>query len=352
MYIIIAILIFGVLVATHELGHFLVAKACGVKVLEYAIGMGPALLKKQGKETLYSLRLLPIGGYCAMEGEDGDSPDPRAFGNQKAWKRFLILIAGASMNFITGFLLILLVFSRQDSFMTPTITGFMEGCPYESAEGLREGDTFYKINGSRIYFSSDVSTYLARGKNDTHDIVVIRDGEKVRLDDFYMALREYETEEGQTELKYGIYFGVQETGAWARIKYSWYESLNFVRLVWLSLEDLVTGAVGIKDMSGVVGIVGVMNDVGKSSATFGIAMLNIFYLTALIAINLAVMNLLPIPALDGGRVLFLIVTWIYEHLTKKKLDPKYEGFINTAGLVLLMGLMVFVMGNDIWKLIH
>ena len=351
MYIIIAIIIFGILVATHELGHFLMAKACGVKVIEYAIGMGPAIFKKQGKETLYSLRILPLGGYCAMEGEDADSEDPRAFGNQAVWKRLLILVAGAAMNFITGFLLILLVFSQQEGFMTPTITGFMDGCPYVGEYGLMEGDEFYKINGERIYFSSDVSTYLQRGGKDTADIVLIRDGKKVVLDDYPMTLVEYPTEDGGTELKYGLYFGVKETGALARLKYSWYCALDFVRLVRLSLVDLFTGALGIKDMSGVVGIVSVMNDVGKSSPTIYDAMMNIAYMTALIAINLAVMNLLPIPALDGGRVLFMLLTRIIEKLSRRKLDPRYEGYINAVGLTLLLALMVFVMFNDIWKII-
>ncbi len=352
MYIIIAIIIFGILIATHELGHFLAAKACGVKVTEYAIGMGPAIFKKQGKETLYSLRILPLGGYCAMEGEDADSSDPRAFGNQAVWKRFIILVAGAGMNFIFGFLLILLVFSQQDSFMTPTITGFMDGCPYVGEYGFLEGDEFYKINGERIYFSSDVSTYLQRGGKDTADIVLIRDGEKVYLDDYPITLVEYPTEDGGTELKYGLYFGVKETGALARLKYSWYCALDFVRIVRLSLVDLITGVVGINDMSGVVGIVGVMNDVGKSSPTFYDAMMNIAYLTALIAINLAVMNLLPIPALDGGRVLFLIITFVIEKITRRRLDPKYEGYINAVGLFLLLALMVFVMFNDIVKIIN
>ena len=287
-----------------------------------------------------------------MEGEDADSSDPRAFGNQAVWKRFMILVAGAGMNFIFGFLLILLVFSQQDSFMTPTITGFMDGCPYIGEYGFLEGDEFYKINGERIYFSSDVSTYLQRGGKDTADIVLIRDGEKVYLDDYPITLVEYPTEDGGTELKYGLYFGVKETGALARLKYSWYCALDFVRIVRLSLVDLITGVVGINDMSGVVGIVGVMNDVGKSSPTFYDAMMNIAYLTALIAINLAVMNLLPIPALDGGRVLFLIITFVIEKITRRRLDPKYEGYINAVGLFLLLALMVFVMFNDIVKIIN
>ena len=352
MYIVIAIIIFGLLIATHELGHFLAAKACGVKVLEFAIGMGPTLLKKQGKETLYSWRLLPLGGFCAMEGEDEDSLDPRAFTNQNAWKRILILVAGAGMNFLTGFVLILIVFSTAVGFNTPTITGFMDGCPYVGEQGFLEGDTIYKIDGERTYFSSNVSTFLSRAGGDTVDIVLIRDGEKIRLDDFQLTPSVPVTDEnGETVMKYGFYFGVKEQGLGAQLKYSWYCALDFVRIVRLSLVDLFTGAVGVRELSGVVGIVAMINDVGQAAPTVSDALLNIAYLAAFIAINLAVMNMLPIPALDGGRVLFLIVTWVAEHIIRRKINPKYEGYIHAAGLVLLLGLMVFVMFNDVVKLV-
>ena len=350
MYIVIAIIVFGILIATHELGHFLAAKACGVKVLEYAIGMGPTLLKKQGKETLYTLRALPIGGFCAMEGEDDDSPDPRAFGNQSTWRRLVILVAGAAMNFLFGFLLIILIFSQAQAFNTPTITGFMDGYPNQGEQGLMVGDTIYKIDGHRIYFSSNASTYLSRGNGETVDLVIIRDGEKIELNDFPMQLREYEVD-GETQLKYGLYFGVKEGGFLASLKYSWYCAVDFVRLIWMSLGDLVTGVVGIRDLSGPVGIVDIMNDVAQDSETFGDAIYNIAYLSAFIAVNLAVMNLLPIPALDGGRILFLIISWVVEHVARRRLDPKYEGYVHTAGFVLLLALMVFVMANDIWRII-
>ena len=350
MYIVIAIIIFGLLIAVHELGHFLAAKASGVRVLEFSIGMGPALFKKQGRETLYSLRILPIGGYCSMEGEDEQSEDPRAFSNQAAWKKLVILVAGAFMNFILGLLLILLVFSQTKSFMTTTIVGFMEGCPYEGENALMTGDTFYRINGQRIYFSSDVSTYLARGGKDTADIVVIRDGQKLKLEDFPMTLREYE-QDGEKVMKYGVYFGVREEGVGARLKYSWYCACDLVRVTWLGLEDLITGALGVKDLSGVVGIVDVISDAGKNAETASVAFDNITYISAFIAINLAVMNMLPLPALDGGRVLFLLVNAVGWGVFKKKIDARYEGYVHTAGLVLLMGLMVFVMYNDITRII-
>ena len=353
LYILLAILIFGILIAVHEWGHFVAARLCGVKVLEFSLGMGPVLWQREGKkDTLFSLRLLPIGGFCAMEGEDGDSDDPHAFSCAPAWKRLIILAAGAAMNFLFGVVCILICFSQAEGFSAPVITDFMEGCPYESEDCLMQGDEFYSINGHRIYFTTDVTTFLARGGSDTADITVIRDGKKVTLEDCTMVPVEYIDEEtGETVMKYGFYFGQIETGLGARLKYSWYQAVGFVRDVWMGLEDLITGAVGIRQMSGVVGIVDVIAEVGVGSPTVYDALLNITYLTALIAINLAVMNLLPIPALDGGRIFFLIVTWIAEHLLRRKIEPKYEAWINTAGLVLLMGLMVFIMVSDITKII-
>ncbi len=353
LYILLAILIFGVLIGIHEWGHFIAARLCGVRVLEFSMGMGPALWQKDGKNgTKISLRVLPIGGFCAMEGEDDASDDPMAFTNAAVWKRLVILVAGAAMNFLLGLALILVCFSQMDTFVSPTITSFMDGCPYEGEDGFLEGDTFWKINGERIYFSSDVSTYLERGGGDTADIVLVRDGKKVYLDDYPITLLEYTDEEtGETVMRYGLYFGESETGLGARLRYSWYCARDFVRMVRLGLTDLVTGAVGLDQMSGVVGIVDMVADVGTQSPTVYDAFLNIAYLTAFIAINLAVMNLLPIPALDGGRVFFLVITWILEHILRRRIEPKYEGYINTAGLVALMALMVYVMYNDIARII-
>ena len=350
MYIIIAILIFGFLVATHELGHFTVAKLCGVKVNEFSIGMGPAIFQKQGKETLYSLRLLPFGGFCAMD-EDESSDDPKAFTNQSHLKRLLILAAGAGMNFITGVIILLFLVPGSMNFMKPVITDFFEDCPYKGENALMEGDEFYKVDGDRVYFSSNVGFLLSHNGGDIHDIVVIRDGEKVELKNFKLVPHEYEIE-GQTVKKYGFYFGVVEKGFGAVLKNTWYCSLDFIRMVWMGLSDLVTGAVGIKDLAGPVGIVDMINDVGNTADTTAHALWSIAYLAAFIAINLAVMNLLPIPALDGGRILFLLIALVSEKIFKKKLDPKYEGYIHTTGLILLLGLMAVVMVNDVLKLFN
>jgi regulator of sigma E protease len=346
MYIVLAILVFGVLIAVHELGHFTAAKSLGVRVNEFAIGMGPSLFKRQKGDTLYSLRALPLGGFCAMEGEDEDTEDPRGFTNQAGWKRFVILVSGSVANFVFGVLVILLVFWGGE-FASPTITSFMEGSPYEGEQALMEGDTFYKINGHRIYFTNNVSTYLSRGGS-VHDIVVIRDGQKVELRNFTLVKLDYE---GQDAPMYGFFFNERESGVLTSMKYSWYSAIDFVREVWMALSGLVAGAVGISDLSGPVGIVSMISEVGESSETAGAALRDIAYFAAFIAINLAVMNLLPLPALDGGRIFFLLLNGLIMLLIRRRIDPKYEGYVHATGLILLLGLMAFVMYNDIARLI-
>lgn len=349
MYIIIAIIIFGILIAIHEFGHFTAAKLCGVKVEEFAIGMGPALFKKQKGETVYALRILPIGGFCAMAGEDEESDDPRAFTNQGFWKKFVILCAGSFMNLVLGIVLILIMYAGAQAFVTPTIDHFMDGCPYEGTEAMQAGDTFYSIDGQRIYLVSDVSSFLMRGDG-VYDIVMLRDGEKVELKDFALTTKTY-AEYADEGPKYGFVFGYTEATFGAKLEYTWNTTLEFSRLVWLGLGDLINGRVGLKDMSGPVGIVDMMNEVGQQAESAKAAADNLLYISAFIAINLAIMNMLPIPALDGGRVFLMIVTVIIEAVSRKKLDPKYEGYIHLGGMVLLLGLMALVMYNDIAKLI-
>ena len=351
MYIVIAIVVFGILIASHELGHFTVAKLCGVRVNEYAIGMGPTLLKKQGKETLYSLRLLPIGGFCAMEGEDEDTGDPRAFSTQRRWKKLLILAAGATMNFLFGLIVVAILFAGSQGFVGNTVVELAEGFPYSGEQGINEGDQIYSINGHRIYYSSDFSTFMALDGDGTVDLVIKRDGQKIHLEGFELKPREY-TDNGQTVVRYGLTFNVIPATLGSKIAHTWRETMNFVRLIWISLGQLITGKVGLRDMSGVVGIVSTVNDVGQSAASFGSAIWSIAYLFAFIAVNLAVMNMLPIPALDGGRIFFMIVTAVIERIIGHKLNPKYEGYIHTAGLVLLMGLMAVIMISDVVKIFN
>ena len=250
IYIIAAILIFGVLIAVHELGHFLAAKACGVRVNEFAIGMGPALLKKTKGDTQYSLRLLPIGGFCAMEGEEEDSSDPAALNNQGFWQKLLIFTAGALMNFLAGLIIILVLYAGVKAVNVPVIRGFAEGCPLESASGLREGDRILSIDGERIYTFSDVSLLLGRNKTGDFDLVHRRDGQKLRLENFHMERREYLDQSGEKFTGFGLYFGAEELTFGGRLKYCWNQAVDFVRLVRLSLQMLITGEAGFSDMSG------------------------------------------------------------------------------------------------------
>lgn len=362
LYILIAILMFGILIAVHEFGHFFTAKLLGVRVNEFAIGMGPLLWSKQKGETQYSLRAIPIGGFCAMEGEDDDSADPKAFNNKPAWRKLLILVAGAFMNFVTGVLLILIVFSVSGSPSAPVVSGYMDGVEHIAQLGILPGDRLYKIDGHRIYFGSDANLFLARAE-DRVEIELVRDGQRIDLGEVELPAYIPQEENGQTVYKRGLVVGaLEEASLGVTLKNTWYQAIDYVRMVWLSLGDLVTGAVGIKDMSGPIGIVNMVGQAGEAGAqaaavTDGAspilwAAIAILRFVAFIAVNLAVMNLLPIPALDGGRILFLAVNGIFTLFTRKKLDPKYEGYVNAAGLVCLLALMAVVAFNDVVRLIQ
>ena len=358
IYILIAILMFGVLIAVHEFGHFITAKLLGFRVNEFAIGMGPKLLHRQRGETEYTLRALPIGGFCAMEGEDGDSGDPRAFNNRPVWRQFIVLVAGSFMTFLTGLLIFVVLFSQTGAYYTTEIAGFLDGFPLQGEEGLMVGDRIVSVDGHAIYLSSDLDLFFNRA-GDTMDLVIERDGERIVLDDFPMAAREYVVD-GETQVKRGIIRGINENPTLLdKLALSWYNTIDTVRLVWVGLGDLVTGAVGLRDMSGAIGIVTLIGDEAaqaqeQAAATGGnpiaAAAQSIAYIVGFIAINLAVMNLLPIPALDGGRILFLIVGSIYRLFAKKRLNPKYEGYVNAAGFVCLMALMLVVAFSDVLKL--
>lgn len=351
LYIILAVVLFGLLIAVHEFGHFITAKLLGVKVNEFSIGMGPLLLQRTKGETQHSLRLFPIGGFCAMEGEDQATEDPRSFECQRAWKKFIILAAGSFMNFLAGLLIILVLFSQAQVFSAPVITGFMEGAEHLQESGLREGDRFYRIDGHRIYFMNDVSLFLGR-VDDVMDLEIVRSGEHILLEDFDFTARVPVTDEqGKVTYMRGFTYGAAERATpWLILKNTWYQALDCVRMVWISLGDLITGRAGVRELSGVIGIVDAVGDAGASAASTAEGLFSVFDFMSLIAINLAVMNLLPIPALDGGRIFFLIVGGLFRLIFRKKLDPKYESWVNVAGFVLLMGLMVLVAISDILKI--
>ena len=266
MYILIAILMFGFLIFIHELGHFISAKLLDVQVNEFAICMGPVLWQKKKGETTYSLRAIPIGGFCAMEGEDEESDNPRAFPQKSWWRRLVILAAGSFMNYLAGFLAIVILYTGASSYSAPIITDFFEGCPLEASDGLQVGDELYKIDGRRVYLYSDVGTLLSRNKTGVYDVVVKRNGELVELPDFSMKPQLYDVD-GVQEYKYGLYFGSVPGGFGTCLKYSWYTSLDFARMVWMSLQDLLSGLVSVSDMSGPVGIVSTISEVGNQAQT-------------------------------------------------------------------------------------
>lgn len=348
MSILFAILLFSLLIFVHELGHFVAAKVSGVQVNEFSMFMGPALFKKQKGETLYSIRCIPIGGYCAMEGEDADTDNPRSFQKAAWWKRLVILVAGSAMNFITGLVLFALVIAPVEQIVMPVISNIEEGCLLAGENGLQEGDRILEVDGEKIYVQSDFSMILSLNGGDVHDLVVERDGQKVVLNNFFMQKAEFPNEDGTMSLRYGFSFSVADATFGDKLAYTWNTAINTVRTVRLSLQMLLTGKAGLQDMTGPVGIVQIMSESAAASETAMDAVLNMLYFGGFLGINLAVMNMLPIPALDGGRVLALLLTTGVKKITGKKIDPKYEGYIHAAGMVLLLGLMALILFKDIF----
>jgi regulator of sigma E protease len=351
MTIVFAILIFSFLIFIHEFGHFIAAKLSGVQVNEFSMFMGPAIWKKQKGETLYSIRCIPIGGYCAMEGENEDTENPRSFQKAAWWKRLCILVAGSFMNLVAGVLIMLLIYLPTQFIITPTIESFETYSTVSGEQGLQVGDQIWKVDGERVYVQSDFSLILSLNPGDVHDLVVIRDGKKVELNDFTMQKHEVKDEQGNTYMLYGMNFTLDEAPTFGeKLAYGWANAVDSVRNVRLSLQMLFTGKASFKEVGGPVMIVDQMNQVANASATWVDALLNMLYFGGFIAINLAIMNMLPIPALDGGRVFFLLVTTAFEAIFKKKIDPKYEGYIHGVGMILLLGLMAVILFKDVFTI--
>ena len=351
MFILFAILIFSFLIFIHELGHFVTAKLSGVQVNEFAMFMGPAIFKKKVGETLYSIRCIPFGGYCAMEGEDGGSDNPRSFHSTAWWKRLIILVAGSAMNFISGFVILAILLSCLGVVTLPVISSMEEGSLVGGENGLQVGDEILKVDGYRVYAQSDFSMILYLHPGEVHDVTVRRDGKTVELEDFTMKMAEFSNGDGTTPLRYGFSFTNAPTSVGTVLRQAWRECLSIIQQVFMSLEMLLTGQLGLQDMSGPVGIVDMMAQVGAQSETTLLAVLNVLNIGAFLAVNLAVMNMLPIPALDGGRVLFLLLTTAYEAVFRKKLNPKYEALVNGIGMIVLLGLMAVILFKDIFTIV-
>ena len=341
LQIILAILAFGMLVIVHEFGHFITAKRGGVQVNEFWIGMGPTLLKKEHNGTLYCLKLLPFGGACVMEGEDEDSESEHAFGKASLPRRMLIVAAGALMNFLVGFLIVLAVIQPNGpngGYIVSTIDSVNPASTAAAAGGLQAGDEILEVDGYNILMRSDFEIALARGADTTYEVVVRRDGEKITLPAVVLEAT-IEGEDGRKMI--GLTFAEQPDSIGMHVNMAVRTSVNYARMVWASLGMLVTGQVGVDQLSGPVGVAEVM----ATTASYSIAAF--LQLVAFISINLGVMNLLPLPALDGGRLVFLIL----EGIRRKPVPAKYEGYIHAAGLMLLLALMVYVTGQDILRIV-
>lgn len=332
---ILALLVFSILIIVHELGHFIAAKKSGVRVNEFWLGMGPNIYKKQVGETLYCLKLFPIGGAVVMEGEDADSKHPNSFDNARKLHRGMIILAGAFMNFVLGFLIIFIINMPADKLPTSVVESLEPGFKYE--EWIKPGDEILEIDGFNILVNSDVSFALSRANGNPTDIKIMRDGKKVMLESVPIKLDTF-NQDGKEIERYGLNFMIEDATFLGKLENTWNTGINYARMVWVSLGDLITGKVSVKQLSGPIGISKVIGDVAQVSIA------SMFMLMAFISINLGVMNLLPLPALDGGRFVFLGLEAIRG---KKVISAKAEGYINMAGLLALFALMIYVTFNDI-----
>lgn len=361
----------------HEFGHFIVAKLNKVKVNEFAIGMGPRLLKWGKGETIYSIRAFPIGGFCAMEGEDEGAPIPsalggngdrslterdesRSFAKKKVWQRILIVVAGAAMNLLLG-LMLLVIYNgalteppaNYDKVLFPTTTIARlekETTAYQS--GLRPGDTIIEVNGRRILMDTDLTLEMQNDADGVLQMVVSRPqngaDEKIHLDAVQFVVQQDE-ETGRQYLKYDFSLLGIERNAWNTISFSAKQELSIATIVWRTLVDMIQGDYGLNDLSGPVGTVDIIAD-AVGDAVGGTRSLeawrSLVMLMTMITVNLGVFNLLPLPALDGGRLLFLL----WEGLTRKPVPAKYEALVHFVGIVLLVLLMLVITYSDITKL--
>lgn len=338
MSIIVSVLVFSVVIMIHELGHFIMAKTSGIRVNEFSIGMGPQLFGKTVGETEYSVRALPIGGYVAMEGEDEESDVEGAFNSVPVQNRIGVVVAGAVMNMILGFLVLLFLTSRQSAITSRTVSSFYEGAMTQQT-GLMVGDEIVAINGRKCYIANDVIYEFARTQNGVADFTVIRDGKKVELNDVtFETYIDEETGLKQMVIDFTVLPVEKTIPNMLKEAANW--TISIARMVFLSLVDLVTGNVAINQMSGPVGIVSTISD----AVSYGLE--SVLMILAMITINLGVFNLLPFPALDGGRLVFLLI----ELVRGKPVDQKYEMWVNATGMVILLAFMAFVTFSDITRL--
>lgn len=334
---IVAVLLFIILIIIHEFGHFIAAKLLGVRVNEFAVGFGPKLFKRKLGETVYSVNLVPLGGYCAMEGEDESSGDERAFCNKKAWRRFLIVVMGAIFNLLLGIVIIGCMLLPEKLFTTTKIAEFHKNAVSVNS-GLKVDDEIIAVDGRKIFSTYDLSYAFTNVENGKLDITVLRDGEKKTLKDV-----EFKSEEidGINYLSVDFYVYGREKTFLSFIGEAFDTTLSYCAVVWRSLIDLLSGKYGISAMSGPVGVTAAIGSIAKQNLR------NLLPIMALITVNLGIFNLLPVPALDGGRLLFIL----FEMISGKKVPQKYESVVHAVGFILLIGFMLLITAKDIWTLI-
>jgi regulator of sigma E protease len=348
-------LVFGFLVMAHEFGHFIMAKKFGVNVLEFAVGMGPVLLRKHWRGTDYSLRLLPLGGFCQMEGEDEETEtvSEGSLNSKPVWQRIIIVSAGAIVNLLIGFCLLLCVYGANDLTGTTQVAEFRTDVTVTTQQsGLQVGDKIEKIGDTTIRVPDDISSFLNRNQEETVEVTVERDGQTVVLSDVAFPYQEIDKSEvtgseqdaGQMMRVYyaDFYVAAAPNSIGAVVKNAFYKSVNVATLIWSSLYDLVTGHVPVSDLAGPVGLATVISDAAQ------VGLQSLINIVVLITINLGIMNLLPLPALDGGRLVFLLV----EAVIRRPVPPRYEAYVHFMGFVLLMLLAVFVTYQDILRILH
>lgn len=350
MTIFLTILLIGIIVCIHELGHFVAAKLCGVKVNEFALFMGPAIIKWQGKETKYSIRCIPFGGFCAMEGEDEESDNPRAFTSAAWWKRVIILLAGVTMNVVLAFVMLFIVVLPQEYIGTTEIVMVEEQSHLGENGGIQTGDRLLEIDGEKLYLQYDFSVLLQIKGEGTYDVLVERDGKEVLLEDVNLSRREFVNEDGTTSSRFGVTFSNEPATFGGKIQEAWNLVRYNGRIVRLSLQMLISGQAGLTDLMGPVGMVDQVSEITDQADTFGDTLLILLEFGGMLSVNLAIMNLLPLPALDGGRTVCVLLTTVVEKITKKKINPKYEGYIHGVGMVLLLLLMAFVLFKDVFMI--
>lgn len=338
--IIVAILIFGILIFIHELGHYSVAKWCDIKIDEFSIGMGPKIFGFTKGETLYAVRAIPFGGYVKMEGEEVASNDKRAFYNKPAWQRLLVVIAGSVMHLLLGFLLILFLVISIEKLPNMTVEKFMPDAVTPNY-GLLEGDKILKIDNYKLKAIGDLNYILVQVGDRAVDVVVMRNNEIVSLKNVKFPIIE-DKSSGLKVATLDFEIGMKEKTLFDIIGYSYNSVVSNVKSVWVSISGLIKGKYNLKAMAGPVQITEMISTVSADGFR------QLIKFVALISVNLGVLNLLPIPALDGGKIIFLL----FELVTKKRIKPEWESYISLIGFGLLMLLSVVVTYNDIIRLVQ